>query len=94
MGVKESYTPVLLRLEARRLRSVRRDESYWSRFDNDEALVQKLSHNLRRPIVLAATEPMLVLWNLYVGLIYGLLYLSFAAYPVIFGELRGWSVSM
>jgi hypothetical protein len=35
-----------------------------------------------------------IFWNLYVGLVYGVLYLSFVAYPVVFQSERGWSPSM
>lgn len=49
--------------------------------------------NLSRPFVMAATEPICIFWNLYIGLIYAILYLSFISYPMIFMDLRGWSLS-
>jgi hypothetical protein len=30
-------------------------------------------------------------WNLYVGVVYAVLFLCFVAYPIVFQELRGWS---
>lgn len=30
-------------------------------------------------------------WNIYIGIIYGILYLCFVAYPIVFTELRRWS---
>lgn len=30
-------------------------------------------------------------WDLYIALIYGVLYLCFVAYPIVFTDLRGWS---
>jgi hypothetical protein len=30
-------------------------------------------------------------WDLYVAVIYGILYLSFVAYPIVFSGIRGWS---
>jgi len=30
-------------------------------------------------------------WDIYIAVIYGILYLCFVAYPIIFSEIRGWS---
>ena len=30
-------------------------------------------------------------WNLYVGVVYAVLFLCFVAYPIVFQELRGWA---
>lgn len=40
---------------------------------------------------MAVKEPICMFWNLYIALIYSVLYLSFVSYPIVFGELRGWS---
>lgn len=32
-----------------------------------------------------------VFWNLYVGVVYAVLFLCFVAYPIVFQELRGWT---
>nr|POF01194.1 efflux pump fub11 [Quercus suber] len=32
-----------------------------------------------------------IFWDLYVALVYGILYLCFVAYPIIFTDIRGWS---
>ena len=33
-------------------------------------------------------------WDMYIGIIYGILYLCFVAYPIIFQQIRGWSSSI
>ena len=33
-------------------------------------------------------------WNVYISLVYGVLYLCFVAYPIVFTELRGWSIGI
>jgi hypothetical protein len=38
-----------------------------------------------------AKEPILLLISLYMGLVYGILYLFFEAYPISFQEVRGWN---
>lgn len=30
-------------------------------------------------------------WGIYIALVYGVLYLCFVAYPIVFSEGRGWS---
>ena len=30
-------------------------------------------------------------WNLYVGVVYAVLFLCFVGYPIVFQEQRGWS---
>lgn len=32
--------------------------------------------------------------NVYICIIYGILYLCFVAYPIVFTELRGWSIGI
>lgn len=45
---------------------------------------------LFRPLEMLVVEPVLLCMSLYQALIYGILYLTFEAYPVSFAEDRGW----
>jgi MFS transporter, DHA1 family, multidrug resistance protein len=45
---------------------------------------------LLRPGIMLVQEPILALFTLYMGFIYGFIYLCFEAYPVAFQQLRGW----
>lgn len=93
--VQESYPPVLLQRKAAFLRNTTGNEGFFSRFDErSQGLPQRLLHNLTRPFILSFTEHMLLAWNLYVELIYGILYLSFTAFPVVFEGARGWNTSL
>jgi hypothetical protein len=40
---------------------------------------------------MAVNEPICIFWDVYIALVYGVLYLCFVSYPIVFGELRGWS---
>lgn len=54
--------------------------------------VKQLLHNsLTRPWLMLCTEPILFLLSLYMAFVYGILYLDFTAYPVVYRETRGWS---
>lgn len=46
---------------------------------------------LLRPIQMLMLEPILLCVSIYLALIYGILYLTFEAYPVSFQEVRGWT---
>ncbi|KAF2472291.1 benomyl/methotrexate resistance protein [Lindgomyces ingoldianus] len=47
---------------------------------------------LVRPITLNFTEPMVFLLNLYIALIYGLLYIWFESFPIVFVEIYGFNL--
>ncbi|KAK5768491.1 GTPase-activating protein [Elasticomyces elasticus] len=47
---------------------------------------------LIHPFTLSFTEPMILLLNLYIALIYGLLYLWFEAFPIVFIEIHGFTL--
>ncbi|EXJ84919.1 hypothetical protein A1O3_05594 [Capronia epimyces CBS 606.96] len=91
---KETYAPVLLQQKARRLRKERNDDRYWSRYDVRVGFVKLMKINLSRPFIMAVTEPICIFWNVYISLIYGILYLCFVAYPIVFTQERGWSTGM
>ncbi|KAL2268390.1 hypothetical protein VTJ83DRAFT_3236 [Remersonia thermophila] len=91
--VKETYAPALLKRKAERLRKETGEERWWCRHDQRVSTAALLRANLSRPFVLAATEPILWFFNIWISIVYGILYLCFVAYPIVFTLHRGWSVS-
>ncbi|CAK7266296.1 hypothetical protein SEPCBS119000_001953 [Sporothrix epigloea] len=89
--VKETYAPAILKDMAAKKRKEEDDERYWCRFDEKIAVLNLLKVNMGRPFVLAATEPILWFFNIWISVVYGILYLCFVAYPIVFTEGRGWS---
>lgn len=87
---KETYGPVILRRKAARLRKETDDPRWWCQYDSRSSTWSVLKTNLSRPFILAATEPILWFMNIWVSLVYGVLYLCFVAYPVVFSQHRGW----
>ncbi|KAL2863370.1 major facilitator superfamily domain-containing protein [Aspergillus lucknowensis] len=55
------------------------------------SLMGLLSTTLTRPWKMLFTEPILFLLSLYMAFVFGILYLDFTAYPVVYRETRGWS---
>lgn len=50
--------------------------------------------SLIKPITLNFTEPIVFLLNLYIALIYGLLYIWFESFPLVFIEIYGFSLGL
>lgn len=88
--VKETYSPIVLQKKAARLRKETGNERWWSRYDMKKSTAELMKINLIRPFTLAFTEPILWFFNLWISLIYGVLYMCFAAYPIVFSQNRGW----
>jgi hypothetical protein len=90
--MKETYAPSILKAKAKRMRKETGDERWWSRYDEKKlSTAQLIKTNMTRPFTLFFTEPILWFFNVWIALIYGVLYLCFVAYPIVFSEHRGWS---
>lgn len=57
----------------------------------EKSLGTILKVSLSRPWALLIREPIVLFLTLYLSIIYGILYLLFAAYPIVYQEARGWS---
>ncbi|KAK0725354.1 major facilitator superfamily transporter [Lasiosphaeris hirsuta] len=94
LTVRETYAPSILQRKAARIRKESDDDRWWCRYDNKISTIDLLKLNLSRPFVLAATEPILWFFNIWISTVYGILYLCFVAYPIVFVQYRGWSPSL
>ncbi|CDM35105.1 Major facilitator superfamily [Penicillium roqueforti FM164] len=92
--LKETYAPTILQKKAARMRKESGDSRWWSRYDQKASLAEILKLNLSRPFVMAVTEPICIFWNIYIAIIYGILYLCFVAYPIVFRDIRGWELGI
>lgn len=92
--IPETYAPVLLRKRAAKL-SEMTGESYRSRFDISRgksfSFREELKTALVRPWQLLFYEPIVLLLSLYMSIVYGILYMFFAAIPIVYQEHRGWN---
>ncbi|KAG8416713.1 hypothetical protein J3458_007277 [Metarhizium acridum] len=90
----ETYSPVLLRRRAEEL-SKRTGKVYISKVDAAmprKTLFGQIKVNLSRPWVLLFKEPIVFLTSIYMAIVYGTLYLCFAAFPIVFQSPypQGW----
>lgn len=91
--VPETHHSTILRKRAATLRKVTGDESYKSLSDlQKRTFLEVAKVSLLRPFLLLS-EVIVSLITLYMSVLYGLLYMFFFAYPVIYMEDKGWSAS-
>jgi len=81
----ETYTKTLLETKARKLREETGNQKLYSASEvNAQSVVQLYKVSMSRPWRLLFFEPIVLLFSIYVALIYGILYLLFVAFPIIF----------
>ncbi|KAF2102140.1 MFS general substrate transporter, partial [Rhizodiscina lignyota] len=91
----ETYAPILLKWRAAHLRRVTGDDRYRAAVEiRDETFLTRLRTALYRPIVLTATEPIIMLVALYLTVIYIVLFTFFDGYEYIFADVHGTSVGI
>jgi hypothetical protein len=91
--VPETYAPVLLRNRAAALSKLT-GKVYVSKLDANAPQLsgsKKFQVALSRPWVLLFREPIVLILSIYIAIIYGTMYLLFAAFPIVFQQQRGWS---
>ncbi|KAJ5126850.1 hypothetical protein N7448_007629 [Penicillium atrosanguineum] len=91
--IPETYAPVLLRKRAERLSKLS-GKVYRSKIEIDQgkvALKDSFKIALSRPWVLLFREPIVFLLSLYMAIVYGTLYMMFAAFPIVYQQGRGWN---
>ena len=49
-------------------------------------------NTLVRPFVLSFTEPIVFCWNIYIALVYGILYIFIESFRVVFVENHGFNI--
>ncbi|KAI9282911.1 MFS multidrug transporter [Umbelopsis sp. AD052] len=92
--VPETYAPTILARRAAKLRKETGDETYVTEQDLDKRpLGQRMKVFLIRPFQLLFGELIVLLISLYMSVLYGLLYMFFVAYPIVFQEGKHWSAS-
>jgi MFS family permease len=91
--VPETYAPVLLKTRATTM-SEMTGQVYVSKIEHDkgkQSLLMTYKIALSRPWILLTREPIVLLLSIYTAIVYGTLYLTFAAFPIVYEEARGWS---
>ncbi|KAK9452920.1 major facilitator superfamily domain-containing protein [Dipodascopsis uninucleata] len=90
--IPETYAPEILKRRAKKLRKETGDDSYVTEMERHKRpILQMIKSSITRPLVLLFRELIVFLIAIYMSVIYGLLYMFFFAYPVVFVEDKGYS---
>ncbi len=90
--VPETYAPTILAARAKQLREKTGDEEHVTEQDLDlRPFTERLSIFLIRPFQLLFGEPIVFLVSLYMSVLYGLLYMFFVAFPIVFQDGKHFS---
>ncbi|CAI7658268.1 unnamed protein product [Penicillium crustosum] len=93
--IPETYTPVLLQKRAAKLSKIT-GAVYKSRLDVgnvNRTAGQIFTKTMVRPWILLFMEPIVLLLSIYMAIIYGTMYMEFAAFPIVFEENLKWPQS-
>ncbi|CAG8046785.1 unnamed protein product [Penicillium olsonii] len=96
LALPETYAPLLLNKRAARLSSIT-GQVYRSKLEIEKGVkhpAEIFKIAISRPWILLFREPIVLLLSIYLAIIYGILYLFFAAMPIVFDKGRGWSEGM
>ncbi|KZL76619.1 major facilitator superfamily transporter [Colletotrichum incanum] len=92
--VPETYAPTILARRAKKLRKDTGDASHVTEQDIDmRPLSERLGIFLIRPFQLLFRELIVFLISIYMSVLYGLLYMFFVAFPIIYQKRKGYSAS-
>lgn len=93
--VPETYAPTLLARRAKKLRAKTGNSQYVTEADLDtRPFGQRMKLFLVRPFQLLFLEPIVLFISLYMSVLYGLLYMFFVAFPIVYQEGKGYSASI
>jgi len=92
--VPETYAPTILSRRAQKIRKDTGDDKFVTEQDLDlRPFSERLRIFLIRPFQLLFLEPIVLFISLYMSVLYGLLYMFFVAYPIVYQEGKGYSAS-
>ncbi|KAB8268085.1 synaptic vesicle transporter [Aspergillus minisclerotigenes] len=89
----ETYGPNILYRRARRLRRISQKPFYCEAELELRSITSTeiLFEALVRPFHLCFYEPIVLVMNIYISLVYGILYIWFEAFPIVFQEIHGFN---
>ncbi|KAK5116436.1 hypothetical protein LTR62_007983 [Meristemomyces frigidus] len=92
LGMPETYGPVILERKAKRLRRATGDAGILAPSEVQKMdLHQLVVVVLLRPVRMFCTEAIVLTTCLYLSVVYGIFYMYFQAYPLVFGGVYGFN---
>ena len=91
----ETFSSIILAQRAKRLRRITKDEKFKSAHELEVSQIKTsdlVRTSLLRPFYITFTEPIIFFLDLYIALVYGLLYLWFESFPLVFVGIYGFNI--
>lgn len=85
----ETYAPALLKQRAAKMTTITGKVHVVDGVDT-KSIGTQLRVGALRPWVILIYEPIVTLLSLFLSVVHGTLFLLFAAYPIVFQQVRGW----
>ncbi|KAK4897034.1 hypothetical protein LTR27_005281 [Elasticomyces elasticus] len=82
--LQETWAPVLLEKKVKKLRKETGNDALYAEGSRKETVVQKLETSLKRPFILLFTQPIVIVFAIYMAYLYGLVYLVISSFPALF----------
>ncbi|KAI0513247.1 major facilitator superfamily domain-containing protein [Xylaria bambusicola] len=93
--IPETYAPTILARRAKKLRKETGEQDWVTEQDLDmRPLAERIRIFLIMPLKLLFGELIVFLISLYMSVLYGLLYMFFIAFPIVFSEGKGYSAGI
>lgn len=95
LTLPETYAPIILLKKAKRIRKETGDDRYKAPIE----LVKiewkdRLNKTLLKPFIMLGQEPMLLVMTIYMSFVYGVVYLLFEAFPIVFQQGHGFNAGI
>jgi len=84
--MRETYAPVILERKTKRLRKQTGNEELRSKLDVGLSPKELFLHSIIRPCKMLIKSPLVLLTSIFVGVVYGYLYLLFTTFTPVFEE--------
>lgn len=92
--IPETYAPTILASRAKKMRKETGNQDFVTEQDLDmRPMGERLRIFLIRPFQLLFAELIVFLISIYMSVLYGLLYMFFVAYPIVFEQGKNMSAS-
>ncbi|KAJ5166958.1 major facilitator superfamily domain-containing protein [Penicillium canariense] len=92
--LSETFAPVLLKKQARRLRKESGCDRYLAPHELKSDTAFTLAQIVTRPLTMLVFEPIILFTAIYVSLAWSMVFFYFQAYPIIFEGTYGFTVAM
>lgn len=93
LTLRETYIVQILKKKAIRLRKETHNPNWKSRYETERNALQIIQESCIRPLFLLFTSPALFLISLYLGIVYGYIYLVATTLTSVFENVYGFSAS-